>query len=62
VRERFGLSTQLLHADRIGFLSSAADSEILGYLAERAFDAPAPARFGEILKGLGSQDPVLKQI
>lgn len=62
VRERFGLSTQLLHADRIEFLSSAADSEILGYLAERAFDAPAPARFGEILKGLGSQDPVLKQI
>ena len=55
VRERFGLSTQLLHADRIEFLESAADSEILGYLAARAFDAPAPARFNEILNGLGGK-------
>ena len=53
--ERFGLSTQLLHADRVEFLSSAADSERLGYLAERAFDAPLPPRFREILNGLGSK-------
>ena len=57
VRERFGLSTQLLHADRIEFLSSASDSESLGYLAERAFDAPLPERFKEILHGLGGRCP-----
>ena len=55
VRERFGLSTQLLHADRIEFLDTAADSEILGYLARKAFDATAPARFNEILNGLGGR-------
>lgn len=52
VKERFGLSTQLLHAGRIEFLDSAADSESLGYLAGKAFDAPLPARFREILNGL----------
>ena len=55
VRDSFGLSTQLLHADRIEFLGSAADSESLGYLAERAFDAPAPKRFREIFTGLGGK-------
>ncbi len=55
VGERFGLSTQLLHADRVEFLSSAADSENLGYLAERAFDASLPSRFKEILYGLGDR-------
>lgn len=55
VNEHFGLSTQLLHADRVEFLTSAADSEKLGYLAERAFDAPLPSRFKEILTGLGSK-------
>ena len=53
VSKRFGLSTQLLHADRIEFLDSAAASESLGYLAERAFDAAMPKRFREILTGLG---------
>ena len=52
VSERFGLTTQLLHADRIEFLDPAADSETLGYLAERAFDASVPSRFEEILRGL----------
>ena len=55
VAERFGLTTQLLHADRIEFLTSAAESERLGYLAERAFDAPLPSRFKEILYGLGGR-------
>ena len=55
VSGRFGLSTQLLHADRIEFLSSAAESEKLGYLAEKAFDAPLPSRFNEILHGLGGR-------
>ena len=59
VAERFGLSTQLLHADRVEFLSSAADSEKLGYLAERSFDAPLPSRFREILNGLGGRKCVL---
>ena len=56
VSKRFGLSTQLLHADRIEFLDSAADSESLGYLAERCFDAPLPKRFREILTGLGGKN------
>ncbi len=55
VRERFGLSTQLLHACRIEFPESAAKYEALGYLAERAFDAPVPARFREILDGLNGR-------
>ena len=53
VNARFGLTTQLLHADRIEFLDSAADSATLAYLTGRAFDAPAPKRFHEIFAGLG---------
>ena len=55
VKDRFGLTTQLLHADRIEFLDTAADSGSLGYLAERSFDAPAPKRFREIFTGLGGK-------
>ena len=51
VRERFGLSTQLLHAGRIEFSDSVTESEVLGYLGGKAFKAPVPARFNEILKG-----------
>lgn len=54
--KNFRLSTQLLHADRIEFLGSSAESEVLGYLAERAFDAPLPKRFREILTGLGGRN------
>ena len=56
VNKKFGLTTQLLHADRVEFLTSAADSESLGYLAERAFDAPVPKRFREIFTGLGGKN------
>jgi len=55
MRERFGLSTQLLHAGRIEFLKSVAESEVLGYLAEKSFNAETPARFREILHGLGGK-------
>ena len=55
VNKNFGLTTQLLHADRVEFLGSAADPESLGYLAGRAFDAPAPKRFREIFTGLGGK-------
>lgn len=55
IRAHFGLTTQLLHADRIEFLDSAAESESLGYLAGRAFDAPVPKRFREIFTGLGGK-------
>ncbi|MBR3125107.1 MAG: RluA family pseudouridine synthase [Mogibacterium sp.] len=55
VREHFGLSTQLLHACRIEFSGKAAGSGVLGYLAERTFDAEAPARFREVLHGLGGK-------
>ena len=53
VRERFGLSTQLLHAWRIEFTGTAAEYETLGYLADRSFEAEPPARFSGILRGLG---------
>lgn len=55
MRERFGLTTQLLHACRIEFSEAAAESETLGYLAEKTFEADAPARFKEILHGLGGR-------
>lgn len=54
VGKRFKLTTQLLHADRIEFLDTAADSESLGYLAGRAFDCELPKRFDTILSGLRS--------
>ncbi len=55
IKAHYGLTTQLLHADRIEFLDSAAASESLGYLAGRAFDAPVPKRFREIFTGLGGK-------
>ena len=55
MRERFGLTTQLLHACRVEFPGSATESETLGYLAGKSFDAPLPARTAEILKGLGAK-------
>ena len=55
IRAHYGLTTQLLHADRIEFLDPAAESESLGYLAEKAFDAPVPKRFREIFTGLGGK-------
>lgn len=54
VRERFGLTTQLLHAYRIDFLPAVSDCEALSHLAGRSFEAEAPARFAEIACGLGS--------
>lgn len=55
IRAHYGLTTQLLHADRIEFLDPAAGSESLGYLAGMAFDAPVPKRFREIFTGLGGK-------
>ena len=55
VKEKFGLTTQLLHAYRIGFPESFADPEVLGYLAGRSFDSAPPKRFADILSGLGSK-------
>jgi hypothetical protein len=49
MRERFGLSTQLLHACRIEFSGDISGSEVLGYLCGRAFEAPVPARFNAII-------------
>lgn len=54
VNKKFGLTTQLLHAGRIEFSPSAAESGSLGYLSGRSFEAPVPARFKEILNGLGA--------
>lgn len=55
VNKKYGLTTQLLHAGRIGFSDSAAGSDSLGYLAGKSFEAPVPARFKEILNGLGGK-------
>ena len=55
VRERFGLTTQLLHACRVEFSGSVSDSGVLSYLACKSFEAEAPARFMEILHGLGGR-------
>ena len=61
MRERFGLTTQLLHACRVEFLKTAAGSEVLGYLAERSFEAEMPARFSEILNGLETDKRVTRK-
>ena len=55
VRDRFGLTTQLLHAYRIDFLSSVSESETLAYLAGQSFKTEVPSRFTEIARGLGSR-------
>ena len=55
MREHFGLTTQLLHACRIEFPETAAESEVLGSLAGKSFEAELPARFNEILSGLGDK-------
>ncbi|MBR3201411.1 MAG: RluA family pseudouridine synthase [Mogibacterium sp.] len=55
MRERFGLSTQLLHACRIEFSGAAPEYAVLGYLKGKAFEAPVPARFNEIISGLRSR-------
>ena len=55
VNKKHGLTTQLLHAGRIEFPGSAAESDILGYLAGSSFEAPVPERFRQILKGLGGK-------
>lgn len=56
-KEKFGLTTQLLHAERIEF-SGGSEAELrlgcLGYLAGRSFTCPVPGRFAEILRALGS--------
>ena len=52
VKDSFGLSTQLLHACRVEFSGSVSESEELGYLAGKSFEAAAPRRFTEVLNGL----------
>ena len=49
MRERFGLTTQLLHAARLEFAADTDDREGLGYLAGRSFEAALPERFSKIL-------------
>lgn len=55
VNKKYGLTTQLLHAGRIEFYGGIAASDSLGYLAGKTFEAPVPARFQEILNGLGGK-------
>ena len=54
-RRRFGLSTQLLHACRVEFMETDDIPDALEHLAGRAFEADPPARFTEILHGLGGR-------
>ena len=55
VHDRFGLTTQLLHAHRIVFSGSVRESEAIRHLAGKSFEAEVPDRFREILRGLGSR-------
>ena len=55
MREHFGLTTQLLHAWRIGFTDRAAGSELLAYLAGKTFEAPLPERFNKIIEGRSNE-------
>ena len=67
-RRRFGLSTQLLHACRVEFMETEGGpdglggSAALGHLAGRSFEADPPARFTEILQGLGGRSGARRQI
>ena len=54
-RRRFGLSTQLLHACRVEFMETDDIPDALEHLAGRTFEADPPARFTEILHGLGGR-------
>ena len=55
VRERFGLTTQLLHARRIEFSDKVSGSEVLSRYSGRSFEAELPARFTKILRGMGGR-------
>lgn len=52
--DRFGLSTQLLHAYRLEFAEELAYIDSLSYLAGQSFTAEIPERFSEILTKMGS--------
>ncbi|MBQ0017851.1 MAG: hypothetical protein KBS63_01385, partial [Clostridiales bacterium] len=52
--DRFGLSTQLLHAYRLEFAEELADIDSLSYLAGQSFTAEIPERFSYILAKMGS--------
>jgi len=64
-RRRFGLSTQLLHACRVEFMETEGGpdgTDALGHLAGRSFEADPPARFTEILQGLGGRSGACRQV
>ena len=61
VRERFGLSTQLLHACRVEFSGRIPASGPLAYLSGKSFEADVPARFTEVLHGLGGRQQSRRQ-
>lgn len=51
--DRFGLTTQLLHAARLEFSEEIPEKDPLSYLAGRSFEAPLPEKFRKIYAGLG---------
>ena len=53
-RQKFGLSTQLLHACRIEFAGTSADAKgCLDYLRKKVYNCNVPTRFAEIYRELG---------
>lgn len=60
VREKYRLTTQLLHAHTLSFSADTADSEVLGYLSGETFVSALPKRFTDILDGLGSNRTYLQ--
>ncbi len=55
VRERFGLTSQLLHACRIEFGEAKEGAECLAYLTGKSFVSPLPDRFSRIYRGMGGR-------
>jgi 23S rRNA pseudouridine955/2504/2580 synthase len=49
LRDRYGLTTQLLHSSRLEFRECTDD---LGYLKGKTIEAPLPEKFGRIAEGL----------
>lgn len=50
-----GISTQMLHAQKISFRDEAAASESIGYLAGKTFTCKLPKRFSDVYRGLGGR-------
>ena len=56
IRNEAGISTQMLHAQKIEFRDDVASSGSLGYLAGKVFTCKLPKRFSDVYHALGGQN------